>query len=70
MSYLNSPRKGCSRGMKICVWTHLGLIKWKTTKKMKKMEEDLKKMKNGRRPQKNKKMEDDLKKNKNQPNWL
>ena len=35
MSYLNSPRKGCPRGMKICVWTHLGLIKWKTTSKKK-----------------------------------
>ena len=31
VSYLNSPRKGCPRVMKICVWTHLGLIKWKTT---------------------------------------
>ena len=43
MSYLNSPRKGCPRGMKIRVWTHLGLIKWKTTSK---------KIRNGRRPQK------------------
>jgi hypothetical protein len=39
VSYLNSPRKACPRGMKICVWTHLGLIKWK-------------KIRNGRRPQK------------------
>jgi hypothetical protein len=31
MSYLNSPRKGCPRGMTICVWTHLGLIKWEMT---------------------------------------
>ena len=42
--------------MKICVWTHLGLIKWKTTSK---------KIRNGRRPKK--KMEDDLKKNGRQP---
>jgi hypothetical protein len=42
-SYMNSPRKGCPRGMKICVWTHLGLIKLKTTPKTIKMEEDLKK---------------------------
>jgi hypothetical protein len=46
------------------------------------MEDDLKKIKNGRRPQKNEKIEDDLKKIKNgrqpqknhkknhQPNWL
>jgi hypothetical protein len=40
---LNSPRNGCPRGMTIGVWTHLGLIKWKTTSK---------KIKNGRRPQK------------------
>ena len=53
MSYLNFPRKGYPRGMKICVWTHLGLIKWKTTSK---------KIRNGRRPQKKK--EDDLKKRK------
>ena len=51
VSYLNSPRKGCPRGKNIWVWTHLGLIKWKTTSK---------KIRNGRRPQK--KMEDDLKK--------
>jgi hypothetical protein len=31
VSYLNSPRKGRPRGMITCVWTHLGLIKWKTT---------------------------------------
>jgi hypothetical protein len=55
VSYLNSPRKGCPRGKKICVWTHLGLIKWKMT---------YKKIRNGRHPQK-KKMEDDLKKKKN-----
>jgi hypothetical protein len=55
LSYLNSPRIRPPRGMTICVWTHLGLIKWKTTsKKMKKMEDDL-----------SKKMEDDLKKNQN-----
>ena len=53
MSYLNSPRKGRPRGMKICVWTHLGLIKWKTTSR---------KIRNGRRPQK--KEEDDLPKSK------
>jgi hypothetical protein len=58
LSYLISPKKGCPRAMKICVWTHLGLTKWKTTSK---------KIKNGRRPQKkwkttSKKMEDDLKK--------
>ena len=41
VSYLNSPRKGCPRGMNICVWTHLGLMKWKCGRK-KKMEEDLK----------------------------
>jgi hypothetical protein len=62
LSYLNSPRKGCPRSMKICVWTHLGLIKWKaTSKKNKKMEDDLKK--NGRGPQKKFKMKDNLKKN-------
>ena len=62
MSYLNSPRKGCLRGMKICVWTHLGIIKWKTTSK---------KIRNGRRPQKKRKTtskkakkEDDLQKSK------
>ena len=33
VSYLNSPRKGCPRGKKICVLTHLGLIKLKTTSK-------------------------------------
>jgi hypothetical protein len=54
MSYLNSPRKGCPRGMKICVWTHLGLTKWNS-----------KKIKHGRRPPK--KMEDDLNKNGRQP---
>jgi hypothetical protein len=61
VSYLNSPRKGCPRGKTICVWTHLGLIKWKTISKkirnarrpQKKMEDGLQK-KNGRRPQKNK----------------
>jgi hypothetical protein len=35
VSYLNSPRKECHRGMKMCVWTHLGLIKWKTNSKNK-----------------------------------
>jgi hypothetical protein len=54
--YLNSPRKGCPRGMNICVWTHLGLMKWKTTSKKKK---------NDRQPQKI--MEDNLKKNGRQP---
>jgi hypothetical protein len=49
---LNSPRKGCPRDMKICVWTDLGLIKWKTTSKRKEMEDDLRKRKKGRRPQK------------------
>jgi hypothetical protein len=40
LSYLNSPRKGPTRGMKFCVWTHLGLIKWKTTsKKIKRIKE-------------------------------
>jgi hypothetical protein len=64
------PKKRTSkqpRKLKICVWTHLGLIKWKTTSKklngrqpQKKMEDDLKKIKmkttsneNGRGPQKN-----------------
>jgi hypothetical protein len=60
VSYLNSPRKGRPRGMITCVWTHLGLIKWKTISKKnkkwkttsnKKMEDDLK-QKNGRRPNK------------------
>ena len=55
MPYLNSSRKGCPSGMKICVLTHLGLIKWKTNSK---------KIKNGRRPQKKLKMEDNLRKNK------
>jgi hypothetical protein len=61
VSYLNYPRKGYPRGKKIWVWTHLGLIKWKTT---------LKKIRNGRQPQKKmegnlqKNMEDNLKKNK------
>ena len=45
VSSLNSPRKGCPRGKKICVWTHLGLIKWKTTSK---------KIRNGRWTPKNK----------------
>jgi hypothetical protein len=45
VSYLNSPRKGCPRGMQICVWTHLGLTKLKTTSK---------EIQNGRRPQKKK----------------
>jgi hypothetical protein len=31
VSYLNSPRKGSPRSMKICVWTHRGLTKWKPT---------------------------------------
>jgi hypothetical protein len=58
---LNSPRKGCFRGMTICVWTQLGLTKGKMTSK--KMEDDLKKngrppKKNGRRPQT--KMKEDL----------
>ena len=51
MSYLNSPRKGCPRGMQICVWTHLGLIKWKTTSKKIKNGRQPQKIKNGRRPQ-------------------
>jgi hypothetical protein len=67
VSYLNSPRKRCPRGMTICVWTHLSLIKWKTTSK---------KIRNGRRPKKikkwkttrNKIMENNLK-NKFNKNW-
>ena len=31
--------------MKSCVWTHLGLTKWKTTSKKIKMEDDLRKEK-------------------------
>jgi hypothetical protein len=65
VSYLNSPRKGCPRGMTICGLmkskTTSKKIKWKTTSK--KMEDDLKKMednlkKNGRQPKK-KLIEDD-----------
>ena len=62
MSYLNSPRKGCPRGMKICVWTHLGLTKWKTTSKKIKMEDDLRKNKKWKTTLKIKKNEEDLKK--------
>jgi hypothetical protein len=54
VSYLNFPRRGCPRGKKICVWTHLGLIKWKMTSKKIKNGRKLFK-KNGRRPQKKKK---------------
>jgi hypothetical protein len=56
VSYLNSPGKGFPRGMKICVWTHLGLMQGKTISK--KMEMTSKKMK----------MEDDLKKNEMEDN--
>jgi hypothetical protein len=61
-----SPKKRTSRQprkLKICAWTHPGLIKWKTTSK--KLEDDLKKNKNGRQPQI--KMEDDLQKNVRRP---
>jgi hypothetical protein len=53
VSYLNSPRKGCPRGMKSCVWTHLNLMKWKTTSEI---------TKNGRLPHNKIKMEGNLKK--------
>ena len=59
MSYLNSPRKGFPRGMNICVWTHLGVTKWKKTSTQKKMEDDLTKMET---TSKLKKKEDNLKK--------
>ena len=40
--------------MKICIWTHLSVIKWKTTSKEIEMEDDLQKI-NDRRPKKNNK---------------
>ena len=68
MSYLNSPRKVCPRGMQICVWTHLGLIKWKTTSnKNEKWNTTSEKIKNGRQPQKEKKNGRQPQKNGRQP---
>jgi hypothetical protein len=57
VSYLNSSRKGNPRGMQICVWTHQGLTKWKTTSETKCKTTS---KTNVRRPQK--KMEDNPKK--------
>jgi hypothetical protein len=80
LSYLNSPRMGCQRVMKISAKTILGLIgwkttstswKWKTTSNFSQMEDDLTFFKNARRPQFSK-MEDDLNffKNERQPQYL
>ena len=51
LSYLNSPRRGCPRVMKICVQTILGLIRWKTTSNFQKWKTASIFFKNGRRPQ-------------------
>jgi hypothetical protein len=61
VSYLNSTKKGCPRGMKICVWTHLGLTKWIQPQKNKKMEDDLKNKTQKMKDDLKKKMRDDLK---------
>jgi hypothetical protein len=70
VSYLNSPRKGCPGGMNICVWTHLGLIKSKTTSKKLKMEDDLKKKDGRRTPPPKKKWKQPFKKNGRRKNDL
>jgi hypothetical protein len=49
VSYLNFPVKGCPKGKQICVWSHLGLIKWKTTLKSKKIKDELKKIEDDQR---------------------